>query len=202
MPTGKIENNVLILTVPTFTGDSDEGKRYAEIITENLYKATYKGIILDFRDNNGGDMGPMVTGLAPILSDGNLIGFIDKNNHDTKVSLKNGMVKNGGSSVSINNQKKIAKVPIAILINGQTGSSAEITVLCFAGKHDIQLFGQPSAGYTSANSQVNLYDGRVMQITSAKIKDARGRVYDNQKIMPNVETNEPLDAALNWLNNN
>lgn len=202
MPTAKIKNDILFLTIPTFLGDASEGKKYAEIIAKNLYKTTYKGIVLDFQNNNGGDMGPMVSGLAPILPDGKLIEFINKDNQATSVTLTKGVVRNGGTSVSINNKKKIDSIPVAILMNEWTGSSAEITVLCFANNPNVRLFGKPTAGYTSANSQVNLYDGRVLQITSAKLKDARGQIYENDKILPNVESSAPSELAVNWINNN
>lgn len=201
LPKTRVENGVLIITIPEFSGTLEEGKKYGEIITESLYHSTYDGIILDFRGNGGGDMGVMLSGLSPLLPDGDLLYFVDKDNNETAVTLKNGKILNAGTSIELENQKKVTSKPIAILMNQKTGSSGELTILCFEKNNMVKTFGEATASYTSANKQITLYDGITMQITSEKVKDTNNKLYENQSIQPDEESSKPLEDAIDWLTN-
>lgn len=202
LPTVEESENILILTIPSFFGNTEQAQKYANILAESISKLSYNGIILDFRDNNGGDLGPMISGLSPLLPDGNLLNFVDRNNRKTPLTLENGAVINGGTKVSMKGHQKITGMPIAILINEMTGSSGEITALCFKGMRNVTFLGIESAGYTSSNTQINLYDGSVMQITNAYIEDREGTNYSNVPILPDIETENPMLDAKSFINKN
>lgn len=200
LPTVKEIDNSLILTIPPFSGNAEQAQKYANTLADPLINSSYTSIILDFRDNSGGDLGPMISGLSSLLPEGNLLNFVDRDNMKTPLTLENGSVINGGTKVTMENHKKITDIPIAILINDRTGSSGEITALCFKGIHNVTFLGTETAGYTSSNIQINLYDGSVMQITNAAIEDRKGTSYSNVPILPDIHSEDPMLDAKSLIN--
>lgn len=201
LPTVECWENILILKAPSFSGDIEAAQQYVNILADSFQNYTYESIILDLRGNTGGDMGPMIAGLSPILQDGEILSFVDRYDNITPLVLENGTLKNIGVEVSPNNQNKISNVPIAILIDGMTGSSGEITALAFKGMPNVTYIGSNTAGYTSANHQIVLYDGSIMQITGEIVKDRDGIVYNNISIIPDIKTDDPMLEAKNFLKN-
>ena len=197
-----MEKNILVLSIPEFTGNEKESQEYATILETALHTDKYKGVIIDLRGNRGGDMNPMILGISSILPDGNLFSYIDRNNNCKSVDLENGEINSGGSAIKVTNTTKIKKIPIAVLIDKDTGSSGELTALCLKGLSNAKFFGSDSAGYTSANQEVHLYDGSIMQITSAFIKDRTGKIYKNTPIEPDIYTTDEKGSAMNWIEHN
>ena len=60
-------------------------------------------------------------------------------------------------------------------------------------------FGAPAAGYTSVNMLYSLYDGAQMYLTVAFDKARTGEIFKETPIEPDVATDSPLEAALEWL---
>lgn len=198
-PKAEIEGNTLILTIPEFTGNDSQASDYANFLESSLHKNNYNGVIVDLRGNRGGDLSPMVLGLSPLLPDGTLFTYVDKSSHSKPVELQNGEINSGGSSTKVSDNKKIKKAPIAVLIDNNTGSSGELTALCFKGIPNVKFLGSDSAGYTSANQTVYLYDGSTLQITSAFVKDRTNNIYKNFPISPDIQTNNAKSSAIEWI---
>lgn len=198
-PKAEVENDILVLTIPAFTGSDKEAEEYTTILETALHKKIYKSVIVDLRGNTGGDMAPMILGLSAILPDGKLFSYVDRNNDLEPVTLKSGELNSNISTIKISDNKKIKKVPIALLIDSNTGSSGELTALCFKGIPNVKFFGSDSAGYTSANQTVYLYDGSTLQITSAFVKDRTNKIYKNVPINPDVQTNNSKSSAIEWI---
>lgn len=193
------KSNILTIKMPSFSGNDIESKHYANIINQALQKEKYKGVIIDLRNNVGGDMGPMIAGLSSLLEDGKLLTYIDKDNNKTSVNLNGSETENGGTPVKLSKTSKVKQKFIAILINKNTASSGEITALSFKDKKNVKYFGSNSAGYTSANTSIDLYDGSIMNLTTHKLKDQTGKIYINNSIIPNVKINKPEKSALEWI---
>lgn len=200
IPTVSLDGNVLILTLPAFASSNhEENQRYADILNQALSNNDYKGVIVNLEDNTGGDMGPMISGLSTLIPDGKIVTFEYRNGQTQELILENSSLIGGGTTVTVGNTKKIADVPVAVIINKSTGSSGEIVALALKGLDNVQIFGEASAGYTSGNSQISLYDGTIMQLTTSAIIDRTGERYENVAIIPDVETNEPFLAAREWI---
>lgn len=197
----KIELNqkILLLHLPEFTGSEQEAKEYVNTLVSALQANNYQAIIVDLRGNGGGDMTPMLVGLSPILHEGTLFSYVSKDHTTTAVTLKNGAINSGDSVIKTDNTKKIKDIPIAVLIDENTGSSGELTALSFKGLPKVKFFGFESAGYTSANQSVHLYDEVTMQITTAFIKDRTNKLYENEPIEPDLKTSDAKTEAINWL---
>lgn len=84
-------------------------------------------------------------------------------------------------------------------MDSDTASSGEATLLSFRGLENSRSFGQPSAGYASANIVIDLSDGAGLMLTTAKDRDRTGTEYMDDPIAPDVTTDDALGAALSWL---
>lgn len=144
-------------------------------------------------------MGPMVAGISALIPDGPVLNFQYANQLTADVTIDNGRVNGGGSSVTVDNASKIKDTPIAIILNKLTASSGELTALAFSGLDNVRSFGENSAGYTSGNSAMRLYDGTMMQLTSSRIIDRQGIVYENDSLIPDFPSSTPLSDAKEWI---
>lgn len=201
-PEFSCENNILHINLPAFSGGADDCQKYKDMIENALLNETYENVIIDLRDNSGGDMGPMISGLSPLIEDGYLMSFVMKDKSEHKVYLKDGVVIGAGSEVKVETRKNIKVEKIAVLISNQTASSGEITALAFDGIDSSKIIGEKSAGFTTSNNSIRLYDGVTMIIMSAKLKTRTGKVLDNDPIIPHLESSSSYDDAIRWFNEN
>ena len=74
-----------------------------------------------------------------------------------------------------------------------------MTVLAFKGLENVKIFGQPTASYTTGNNYYQLYDGAVLLLTTSSILDRTGKLYENEAIQPDIQTDQPLEEAESWL---
>lgn len=190
LPQTKLLNsNILYLKVPTHTfGDSVNNRNYINRLDDTLAKKDFKAVIVDLSDNHGGNMMPMLAGLSRILPEDTLFTFEDSAGNKTPVDAEE--------------ETDRIKVPVALIINDQTASSAEMTVLAFQGLNNVKIFGKPSAGYTTSNTVVRLYDGALLQLTTGRVISRSGKVYENEPIQPDVVTDDALSQAQTWLTQN
>jgi C-terminal processing protease CtpA/Prc len=64
--------------------------------------------------------------------------------------------------------------PVAVLIDGGTGSSGEAIALAFRGRPNTRSFGAATAGFATANRGAALPDGANMVVTTGFMVDRRG----------------------------
>ena len=74
-------------------------------------------------------------------------------------------------------------------------SSAEAILLTFRGLDNVRTFGEPTAGYASANVVLDYPDGRSLMLTTAKDKACTGEEFVEDPIAPDAPESE-LDG---WL---
>lgn len=200
LPEVSQEGRVLVLKVPEYMGDSNgdvTGEDYANTLAKGISDADACGAVVDLRGNGGGDMGPMVAGLSPLLPDGDVLWFAGR--HSTTAVTINGNSAYGGSSPT--EATAVGKVdwPVAILTDSGTASSAEATLLSFRGLPYSQSFGEATAGYASSNTAFTMPDGAMVLLTIAKDKDRTGEEHLDDPVEPDHPTPDPMGAALKWL---
>ena len=154
------------------------------------------GVIVDLRDNHGGNMYPMISAIAPLLPEGTLLNF--KTRKRTSPITLDFVVRSSGLSLA-EISKFTDNTPIAILVNDWTGSSGEATLLCFRGLENVRTFGIPTAGYASANQSFPMEDGYTLLITIGCDVARTGEVFCDDPIAPDVETETPLEDAVAWI---
>ena len=200
LPTVSLDGDIAIIKLPDFLGTAEAGQKYAKVAEDFIHenRDKIKGVVLDPRGNTGGDMGPMATAVSSLLPDGELV-YYHYRSYDVPVTLKNGVVSNAGTGGKSLYPEEKLNVPVAILTDDMTASSGEALTLCFRGLENTRTFGAPTAGYTSVNMLYNMYDGAQMYLTVAFDKARTGEIFKETPIEPDVATDSPLEAALEWL---
>lgn len=200
LPTVSLDGDIAIIKLPDFLGTAEAGQKYAKVAEDFIHenRDKIKGVVLDLRGNTGGDMGPMATAVSSLLPDGELV-YYHYRSYDIPVTLKNGVVSNAGTGGKSLYPEEKLNVPVAILTDDMTASSGEALTLCFRGLERTRTFGTPTAGYTSVNMLYNMYDGAQMYLTVAFDKARTGEIFKETPIEPDVATDSPLEAAIEWL---
>jgi len=203
-----IDQNIGYVSVPGFASlNTEVGDAFALQIHDMIKKLdsenTIKGWIVDLRTNTGGNMHPMISGLGSLIGEGTL-GYFVYNSKKTPWIYKNR--KFGPHKIKDSYELKSGQSKIAVLIGPNTASSGEATTIAFIGKGNVKLFGQPSAGYTSANIPYQLSDGKSLALAVSYEMDRNGKVY-NGKIDPDIPV-EPkegqdtdIETAKGWILN-
>lgn len=200
LPTVSLDGDIAIIKLPDFLGTAEAGRKYAKVAEDFIHenRDKVKGVVLDLRGNTGGDMGPMATAVSSLLPDGELM-YYHYRSYDVPVTLKDGVISNAGTGGKSLYPDEKLKVPVAILTDDMTASSGEALTLCFRGLENTRTFGAPTAGYTSVNMLYSLYDGAQLYLTVAFDKACTGEIFKETSIEPDVATDFPLEAALEWL---
>jgi hypothetical protein len=197
LPVGHMTGHVAILALPGLHRDvsdpSDTGAPYQEAIGTFLKTADAGGVcgwVIDLREHTGGDMWPGVRGLSPLLGPGSYGAFVDARGAKpwlTGAAMSTEVLKRPGA-------------PVAVLLGPKTGSSGEMTAIAFAGRPATRSFGQPTAGFTTANSPVVLSDGAVLVLTAAHVQDRLARRYEGPMTPDEATAPDGAEAAaMAWL---
>lgn len=205
-PTAKIlPNGIGYVSVPAYGSINKEaGEEFASSI-QTLIKTLdqendIKGWVVDLRTNGGGNMYPMISGLGPFLDLGDLGYFIKGNDRSAWKNTKTGM----GVNVKDPYQLKNKDNKIAVLIGPRTASSGEMTAITFIGQRNVKLFGEPSAGYVTANRMFKLSDGSNLLLASSYVADRNqkkylDRIYPDVVVKSTADKDEVLQSSIDWL---
>ncbi|HEY1464015.1 MAG TPA: S41 family peptidase [Terriglobales bacterium] len=171
------------------------------------------GWIVDLRGNSGGNMWPMLAGIAPLLGDGKLGSFDPAGD---QWYAENGKIV----TISANEKTTQAEVKqppftlpelplVAVLFDRDTASSGEAIAISFAGRSHERSFGEHTAGYSTSNNMHGLSDGAALFLCEGVSLDRTGKRYPDG-LDPDVKVPDPesrvaedkdpvLQAAEKWL---
>ena len=194
MPTVELlENNIAFIKLPAFSGNSDEGLKYANTVLNDLPDALH-GAIIDLRGNRGGNMYPMIAAVHRFLPDDVILKFSSRKR---PMSINSFFVL---QTIGLEKQAPI-NCPVALLTDDWTGSSGEAVLICFRGLPNTRAFGSPTAGYCSCNQPFALPGGSQLVLTIGEDIARTGEAFCDDPIAPDVLTGTPFEDALEWLNN-
>lgn len=164
---GKIQ-----LRLSRFGDSTNEEWRKAvdEIIKE---RPSLKGIVLDLRDNPGGYLAGSVYVVSEFVPAGKVV-LIEEFADGTKREVK---TEAGG---------RLLNVPLAVLINGGSASSSEITAAALRVHRGVKIVGEKSFGKGTIQDAQEFNDGSGIHITVAKWLDPKGNWYHEKGIEPDV----------------
>jgi len=185
-----LDNGVAYLTVPwVSTTDTALCTAIADSLQQLIAAmdaGATNGWIVDLRKNTGGNCWPMLAGIGPLLGEG-ICGYFVSAREKIAISYKDGAASQGKyvrCRVSTNGYKmKNNKRPIIVLTGRRTVSSGEIVALAFKGKSQVYLYGEPTAGYTTANATYTLSDNSMLVLTVCMEADRNGKICEG-RIMP------------------
>lgn len=142
------------------------------------------GIVLDFRGNGGGNMWPMLAGLSPLFSSTKLGAFVEPTAR-MEIAMRSGalLVSEDGEDqkvISLDGwlpDPVLQSIPVAVLMDGATGSSGEIVPILLAARPRIRTFGQVTYGASTSTEGFPLSDGANLVIVTSGVADAAGAIH-------------------------
>lgn len=174
-----------------------------------------KGIdkwIIDLRYNGGGNMNPMMAGIAPLLGDG-FVGYLSNTTNDTlaKWTIRKGnFFWDSYMDIQMDKEPVINKPgKVAVLISRYTVSSGEMLATVFKGRPNTRFFGEETGGLTTSTNWVIIGNELIMSISAGVYCDRNGVMYnDNVPADEQVafeagmapESDKAIQAAIEWLN--
>jgi len=215
-PTGKIINNqIAYIKIPHMLGHIEYIQSWSDSlrnIYDGLQNPNIKGWIIDLRGNNGGAMGPMITGLYPFFGDTTIFTLKHRNGSTSIYKFLNGYFTETKNSFDygLMTYKKglfnINKNKIAVLIDNKVGSSGEITAIALRGLTNTKFFGVPTGGVPTSTRSYTLSDKAFIGFVEGVHFDRNGKEYTSS-INPDVFVkqnkesikDETIQKAKEWL---
>ncbi len=203
-----------VIVMPHLFHNEDE-QGYARKVLGALDKGPC-GFVLDLRGNIGGDMWPMLVGVAPLLGTEGPGAFTSRAEGLDRWWVKGGRAgerhANGKieTEFTIKDWRSAAGLgvsPVALLLDDGTLSSGEAVAVAFAGRPGARSFGKKTYGLSTANTPFALSDGSRVYMAVGVYQDRTGKNYPDG-VAPDVEVDaaisadgrDPaLDAARAWL---
>jgi C-terminal processing protease CtpA/Prc len=181
------------LSVDTKVVDSFANSIY-NAIREMDSAVTVKGWVVDLRNNTGGNMWPMVSGLNALIGTEATPGYFKFADGKTTSPWK---IPSPVHTFILTNQYQLKNkgTKIAVLYGKRTASSGEMTAISFIGKPNTRSFGTATAGYTTANSIYSLREGNIFVLASSYVLDRNYKAYTG-KITPDVLIENTGDETL------
>lgn len=212
LPSGSYGAALGYLEVPAFSSGSREvpaevyADRLRTLIADHREKGA-RGWIVDLRENGGGNMWPMLAGLAPLLGEGPVGSFVHPSKGVVGVWRASSRTAGPGDMASPSGAEDQTGRPVAVLTSDRTASSGEAVAIAFRGRALSRSFGTPTRGLSTANISTTMPDGAILAVTSSIMADRLGRAY-GARIVPDVAVDptaahggdDPvLGAARAWL---
>ena len=189
--------------------DSASAREYSDSLASlvrSLYRDEPAGWIIDLRGNGGGNMYPVLGGLASILGEG-ILGydvFPDGRKEpwhvayvDPKSSIQD--------SLRLLDSVYFAETDrrLAVLCGPGTASGGEGLLLSFRGNAGVLVIGQSTYGVPTSNRMVFMPDSGMINITVAYMADRSGN-YSDGPIIPELLIEDPqliFKEAFHWIYN-
>jgi len=157
-----------------------------DIALKKLKEDRMKALIIDLRGNPGGLLSSAVEVCSRFLEKDALVVFTEGRSESDRVEFRSMPCE------------KTLELPIAILVNGNSASAAEIVSGCLQDRKRAVLVGSRTFGKGSVQTVVPLSDGGAVRLTTAKYYTPSKRVIHGNGIEPDihVEMSPGAEAAL------
>ena len=166
----QVKKDILYLQIDAFS------ENLVEDVKLELGQGNYqRGLILDLRDNPGGILSVATDFAALFLSKGAIVSY-DMANGDRKTIQVD-------TPASIN-------VPVAILINANTASAAEVVAGALQARNRAVLVGANSFGKGSVQESLTLANGSSIEITVGRLRTPSGEFIEGKGIKPDLAASE------------
>jgi C-terminal processing protease CtpA/Prc len=201
-----LSSQTAYLKVPGYSGGDSAAinaytSRTHELIETAIPQARC-GWIVDLREDDGGNVFPMLGSLKPFLGDGAL---------GTSVG-PDGLNQPRLAGENLRLPQVLASLqdaPVAVLLGPRTASAGEAVAIAFRGRAWTRSFGRPTGGQTTANRAFPLPDGSAIAVAIGVMTDRTGKKYggsvDPEEIVmsnrPGIASSddEVTEAAVRWL---
>ena len=178
-----LEGDIGKVQISRFSENTD--KEFDKAVDE-LMKQGMKGLLLDLRANPGGLVNPTIAIASRLLPKDKVI---------LQVVSKNGSKEHTYRS----EQKKPWTLPITVLIDESSASSAEVLAAALRDSAGAKLVGKKTFGKGVVQTFTQLSDGSVLKLTESQWRTASGKWIHQQGIEPDVAVEMPSYARLPML---
>jgi carboxyl-terminal processing protease len=173
----QVSSSVALVEIASFISGT------ASELSEALKSANYKsGVIIDLRNNSGGLVKEAVAVAEQFIGSGIIVSY--KVNESEKVFR------------AVNSNP--IKVPVVVIINRNTASSAEILAGAFQDRNRGVVIGERSYGKGSVQELISLDDGSKLELTVALFLTPSGRIIEEVGITPDLAV-APAEIGLKSL---
>ncbi|MEJ2569126.1 MAG: S41 family peptidase [Anaerolineales bacterium] len=183
------ETHIAVIEISLF---SEQTPREIEQTYDDLLKNGVKAVIVDLRNNPGGILDSGVAVAEFFLPEGTIL--YEQKKGEERIQYD---VENPGEGQNI---------PLVVLVNDATASSAEVVAAALQANGRAPLIGRPTFGKGVVQSVLVLRDGSSLYITSARWMTPDLERFDQQGLQPDIPIstdngdNEPfLQAAIQYL---
>ncbi|HYC29192.1 MAG TPA: S41 family peptidase [Chitinophagaceae bacterium] len=192
-----VEDGIAYIDIPWITtADEKICTGFADSLQGVISSYDKQGVtkwIIDLRNNTGGNCWPMLAGLGPLIGNG-VYGYFVSNDERIPFSYQNGVAMQGRHTRCAPNEPRLLsqeKKTIIVLTGPNTASAGEIVALAFRGMDNVYIYGEPTAGLTTANATYNLSDGSILVLTVCKEADRNGKVQDGR-----IQPDKIIESAI------
>lgn len=187
-----------------------EAKKIRGVLTAMAEKKI-SNWILDLRYNGGGNMHPMMAGIAPLLGNGlaGKLADLEKKTLFTWEIEKGNFIYAGYQALKLPNKPVFRKIQkVAVLTSRWTVSSGEVVAASFKGRPNSRFFGEATGGYTTNNGWEIIAGSVILNISTGFFADRNGNIFSENipvdeevlfKLEKNIQKDECVIKALKWL---
>jgi carboxyl-terminal processing protease len=147
-----------------------------------IQDAKLKGVVLDMRNNPGGELGEAIGVASQFLPSGDVV--LEK---DAKGGITHDAVRRGAVAPT---------VPLVVLINGGTASGAEIVAGAIQDARRGPLIGETTYGTGTVLENFPLSDGSSVLLAVREWLTPAGRTIWHKGIVPDTPLALPLDSEI------
>jgi len=168
-----ISDDILYLRVSSFMD-----MKIAKQLKENIkkYAKKTKGIILDLRNNPGGQLGQAIDTVDLFVNSGVIVSQKGKDKRDNE-------------EFKASSFKTITEVPLVVLVNGGSASASEIVSGALQDHKRAVVIGEETFGKGSVQRVIPIVDdgSEAIKLTVAKYYLPSGRTIQAKGIKPDIE---------------
>jgi carboxyl-terminal processing protease len=195
-----LQDSIGYLTIPwVSTMDSLICERVADSLQSVIASLDTRRIsrwIIDLRKNSGGNCWPMLAGIGPLLGEG-VCGYFVSSGERIPITYRDGSAFQGRHVLcrvsGEGYRTQCSRKSIVVLTGRRTVSAGEIVALAFKGKEKTFLFGEPTAGLTTANATYSLSDRSMLVLTVCQEADHTGRICEGSIVPDRIISSSTQD---------
>lgn len=177
----KMIDEVCVIKITEFEDSTvDQFNEAVDFANKNNAKA----LVFDLRNNPGGYVDACTKILDKLCPEGTLV----------RMKYKDGSIKEKYRS-----DKSETDLPMAVIINGNSASAAEIFALNIRDFGKGKIVGEKSFGKGIAQTTYELSDGTAIKFTTATIIDKNGETYHKKGIEPDIKVVLNAEQNENYL---
>lgn len=171
-----LDKKIGVIAISSFDKETPNQfkKAYDELLAAGCEK-----LVIDVRNNPGGELISVCTTLDMLVPEGPVIRTVDKAGNET---------------VEYTSDKNESNVPMAVLVNGNTASAGELFAACLKDYEKAVLVGETTFGKGSMQTTMSFSDGTAFKYTFRYYCPPFSDNYDGVGIKPDVKAELSKEA--------